>query len=94
MQCLGFVRIIKLMEQTRIDEKIEVLAKFSQGDLTPLLFRYRDRVYKIESVDLKYDLQNGDIISRTFCVTSSGNSYKLSFHNREMNWYLEEVGNV
>jgi len=86
-----FVRIIKLMEQTTLNEKIEVLAKFKSGELIPLLFRYNQRVLKIESVDLKYHLQYGNVERHTFCVSSSGNSYKISFSSKDFNWYLEEV---
>lgn len=85
---------MKLMGQTHIGEKIDVLAKFSKGDLTPLLFRYRQRIYKIDSIDLKYDLQNGDVPSRHFCVTSQSIGYKLSFRNLEMSWYLEEIDSM
>ena len=94
MQCLVFVRIMKLMGQTQIGEKIDVLAKFSKGNLTPLLFRYRQRICKIDSIDLKYDLQNGDVHSHHFCITSQGVSYKISFRNLEMSWYLEEIDSM
>lgn len=79
------------MGQTQINEPIDVVAKFSKGNITPLVFKYKSRVLKIESVDLKYDFHRDKVGFSSFSVLANGNSYKISYNNQNYLWVLEEI---
>jgi len=79
------------MAQTQLNEKIEVLAKFEKGGVTPLFFKLSSRTIKIESVDLKYSYKSGGVDFYSYSVSANGNSYKITLNAKEMSWRLEEV---
>ena len=79
------------MGQTQLNEKITVLAKFKNGVVTPLLFKFQNRTYKIESADLKYQYREGNVDFYSYSVSSQGNSYKITYNARELTWRLEEI---
>jgi hypothetical protein len=79
------------MGQTQINEPIDVIAKFSKGSITPLIFKYKSRVIKIESVDLKYDLHQDKVNFSSFSVLANGNSYKINYNDQTHLWILEEI---
>lgn len=77
--------------QTELNEKIEILAKFEKGGITPLLFKFHGRNYKIESVDLKYKFRQNGVDFYSYSVSASGNSYKITYNTSELVWKLEEI---
>ncbi len=77
--------------QTKVNEPIEVLAKFKNGVLTPLVLKITNRVYRIDSVDLRYDTTSGEVKFLSYSVSSQGNSYKIALNTKTMEWRLEEV---
>lgn len=77
--------------QSRVDESIEVLARFKKGVLTPLFFKLKNRVYKIESVNLRYDLTEGNVKFLSYSVSSGPNTYKITLDTKTMDWKLGEV---
>lgn len=79
------------MGQTELNEKIEVLAKFEKGGLTPLAFKLNGRLIKVETIDLKYNYRLGGIDFYSYSVSSSGNSYKITYNAKELGWRLEEI---
>lgn len=79
------------MSQTAINESIDVIAKFSKGNIIPLVFKYESRTLKIDSVDLKYDFHRDSVKFSIFSVSSGANSYKISYNSRTYQWTLEEI---
>jgi len=90
LTCSVFVRYDKIM-QTELDEKIDVLAKFKGGEITPLLFKSQNRVYKIDSINLRYEFIEGDVKFISYSVNSESNTFKITFNTKEMEWKLEEI---
>jgi len=79
------------MEQSEVNESISVLASFKGGQPTPLFFKRDGRKIRLESIDLKYDYQIGDVRIYAFSTSSHGNTYKITFNNKTLIWMLEEV---
>jgi hypothetical protein len=77
--------------QTRVNELIEVLAKFKGGVVTPVFFKLSGRIYKISSINLRYDFSQGNVKFLSYSVSSGANSYKITLNAREMTWKLEEI---
>jgi len=75
-----------------ISEKVRVLAVFERGVISPRLFRWSSRDYKIMSVSMRYQEKNGASINHYFSVeTEDGGVFKLVFNDKLLTWTLEEV---
>lgn len=74
-----------------IMEPIDVIAKFSGGKIRPLLFLWRKRKYKIESVKLAYSAKDGHDRIYYFSVYDGINAFKLAFRLSKMSWTLMEA---
>jgi len=75
----------------QIKERIDVLARFDQNGVTPLLFKHRERTIKIEAIDLKYVSKSGAISFYNFHVSTKTASYKICYNNQSLHWVLEEI---
>ena len=86
----GFVRDIVIV-QTKLDQAIEVLAKFKKGNITPLLFRFSGRIHKIDTLNLCYDFTEGNVRFLSYSVNCGPDSYKITLNTKTMGWKLEEI---
>ena len=68
-----------------------MLARFKKGVLTPLFFKLKNRNYKIDSINLRYDLTDGDVKFLSYSVDSGPNTYKITFNTKGLTWKLKEV---
>ncbi len=74
-----------------INEPILVTAKFEKGQLTPLLFFWRGRDYRVSRVDFVYASCRGEAKFYFFSVSGDGTRYQLVFNNRTFDWKLGKV---
>jgi hypothetical protein len=74
-----------------IDEPVKVRADFSGGEITPVAFRRKSWVYRIEKVNARWMDRAGEDTVHYFSVDSGGNTYELSLRTRAMTWNLERV---
>ncbi len=79
------------MDQTALNEPISVLASFKEGRPTPLIFKRNGRKTRLETIDLKYDYQIGETRVYAFSASAGGNTYKITFNNKSLQWILEEI---
>lgn len=80
------------MKIEEISELIEVIALFRQGHLAPLKFRWRERVYRVASVNGSWKRNEGRGRFYHFAVKSDGpDIFELSFHDDSQNWRLERI---
>lgn len=92
MTCSVFVRYYeKVAQETQINKKIEVLAKFKGGYLFPIAFKYNERLIKIDSIDLKYKANEGSASFYIFHTRASDTSYKISYNSLDLSWELKEI---
>lgn len=92
----------------KIDEKIDVLVKFSSPKqdkadkknnsansfgVSPLYIRWREKLYKIEKVNLIHREGKGDDKVYYFSVSDNANFFRLAFYTGDMSWRLEELYN-
>ncbi len=75
----------------RVSEPIRVLASFSESAIKIHFFHWRERIYKIERMNLFHIERNGDTKLYRFAVSVKGNSYELSYNPINLEWRLEEV---
>ena len=75
-----------------IGDKIKVLAVFENGVITPRLFRFSSRDYKIKSVSLCYQEKLGTSINHLFSIeTEEGGVFKLCFNDKSLIWTICEI---
>ncbi len=75
-----------------IDDQIDVVAVFSSGKVSPLLFSWRNRRYSNLKTSSMWMDSEGDAKRVHFSViTDSANLYELCFHTRSFQWTLVRI---
>jgi len=80
------------MTDTELLDPIEVIALFQKGKLTPLKFRWRERVYKVFRINGTWRQKDGTALYHFFSVCCDGPEvYELSFNNESQAWRMERL---
>ena len=80
------------MRIEEIEEPIEVIALFRQGRLSPLKFRWRERVYRVMRVNGTWSRNEGRTRHFHFAVMSdSPDVYELAYDEYSHNWRIKKV---
>ena len=74
-----------------IGEPVKVRADFSSGEITPLAFKRKGRVFRIEQVNARWVDRALEDVVHYFSVNSGGNTYELSLKSGDMVWRLERI---
>jgi len=84
------------MRVETIQEPVEVIALFREGKLSPLRFRWRQRVYRIARINGGWDTEEGATRFHHFAVMSDDGSdvFELSYNTRAHQWRIEKVSLV
>jgi hypothetical protein len=81
-----------VMRVEEISEAIEVIALFHRGKLSPIKFRWRERVYKILCVNGHWTSEEGATRFHHFAVTSAdADVFEIRYNDRRHDWTLEKV---
>ena len=79
------------MEAVVINEDIRVAAAFSNRKVLPLWFLWRNRYYKVRSVNFAWSSNQGAAKLYHYAVTDGANTYELYFNARSLEWMLAKV---
>jgi len=83
------------MRIEEISEAVEVIAVFQSGKLSPIKFRWRERVYRVSRVNGNWMVEEGAVRFHHFAVQCDGpDVYDLVYNARNLNWKLEKVSLV
>jgi hypothetical protein len=75
-----------------ISEPIDVVAAFSAGKISPILFSWRHRRYYNLKIASTWSQTDGDAKLVHFSVnTDNANLYELCFHTRNYQWQLMKI---
>lgn len=74
-----------------INEPILVTAKFEKGRLTPLLFFWRGRGYRVDGVSFAWAAKRGEAKLYYFNCRATRAQYQLIFNDRTLDWRLGRV---
>lgn len=74
-----------------IQEPINVWVFFSGSKIEPRSFFWRERLIKIDQINLVHTSKNGASLFYHFSVSSGGNFYRLRFDTSKLTWMLEAV---
>ncbi len=93
----GDARAGTLAEETetvieKVQEPIEVLTKFLEGQIQPLKFRWRGRVFVVSEVTGTWVKRVGEHQMHFFSVGVGTNDYyEISYEARTSRWKLENI---
>jgi hypothetical protein len=74
-----------------INEKVKMMASFDNGTCLPVIFKWKNRNYKIAKVNLAYQEREGRSINYYYSVeTDTGGVFKLRYNDEKLIWWLEE----
>ncbi len=75
-----------------IEEPIDVVAVFSGGKISPILFSWQNRRYNNLKVNRAWNQTVGDVKLIYFLVSiDNANLYEICYHTRNFRWSLVKV---
>ncbi len=74
-----------------LDEKIEVLAWFSQGKAYPRLFTWNHKRYKIRHITYNWQERRGQELISYFSVSTGADLYQISYNSASFSWRLDKI---
>jgi len=77
--------------ETEIKEKIRVVSLFENGQIKPILFSWRKRIYKVLRVAFSYSKSIGKDKIFYFSVECGGGMFELSFNQEKFSWEIEKI---
>ncbi len=75
----------------KIGETIRVLASFSEQKVRLHFFHWRDRIFKVESVNLFHIEKDGQKKRYHFAVSCEGSDYQIAFDPVTLEWQLVDT---
>jgi len=77
------------MYQT-VDEQIEVAVIYKQGEVKPVAFKWGNKKYLIDKVNLIHTQYEGATKCYFFSVSTKKREYELKYNTDSMKWGLEQ----
>ncbi len=74
-----------------MNEKIDVSVNFSGQKVMPVFFRWRNKTYRIEKLNLVHKERDGDDKIYYFNVSDKTNYFRLAFFTRDLSWRIQEL---
>jgi hypothetical protein len=75
----------------KINEPIELLVRFKKDKVLPTYFKWRNKTYWIEKINLVHKERLGNDKVYYFSVSDNANFFRLAFFTRDLSWRLEEL---
>lgn len=83
------------MKTEDVNEGVEVIALFQTGKVSPLKFRWRDRIYRITRINGGWKSDVGAERLHHFAVMSDGpDVYELVYAERNHDWKINRISLV
>lgn len=74
-----------------VGERVKVLGSFANFKITIHFFNWRDRTYKVDSMNLFHIEKDAERQIYNFAVSAAGNTYQLTFDPATLEWLLKDV---
>ncbi len=75
----------------KLDQPVDVLCAYVNGKSMPLYFRWNNKRYRIDKVNLVHSVRRGRDKMYFYSVSQSSNYYKLRFDTENNKWCLTEA---
>ncbi len=74
-----------------IQEAINVWVFFEKSLIKPYSFFWRERLIKIDQINLVHTSKSGSSVFYHFSVSANGNFYRITLDLGKVKWFLEAV---
>lgn len=74
-----------------LHEKIDCLALFKSGKITPQRFSWNNKEYEIKTINYHWQERLGQEWIHYFSVNTAADSYQISFNNTSFRWQLDKI---
>ena len=71
-----------------LNERIQVLAWFKKGKISPRQFVWNDKTYKIKEITYNWQEHQGREVISCFTVSTGIDLYQISFNNTTLSWRI------
>ena len=79
-------------EITAVEENVSVISRFEGGKFKPVRFQWRGRTHRVREVTGCWAAHDGQYKIYHFAVVSDADDYyEMSFHTRDMSWYVDRM---
>ena len=75
----------------KVNEPIEILVQFNKNKVMPSFFKWRDKTYRVEKINLVHKERDGNDKIYYFSVSDNANYFRLAFFTRDLSWRIEEL---
>ncbi len=79
------------MDETIINEPIEVGAVFGRNKIRPKWFLWKKRKYEIKETTFTWQDRRGEANIMFFSVTDGATLFEISLNQKTMSWTLEKT---
>ena len=69
-------------------DRVDVCARFSRGNITPLWFLWRGRKYDIQRVTFSWEERRGKAMVKHFSVTDGASVFEIGYDSEKLDWKL------
>lgn len=83
----GYIKFV----ETLVNEKIKVVSLFENGQIKPMVFIWRKRVYKVLRLIFTYTKNIGREKILYFSVECGGGVFELSFNREKFSWEINKI---
>jgi len=73
-----------------LNERIQVLAFFNGGKISPRFFFWNNKKYKIKDITYNWQERQGQEVISYFSVNTGANLYQISFNNTSLGWRIDK----
>jgi hypothetical protein len=75
----------------KVNEKIKVLVEFDGSKVMPKIFKWRNKIYRIEKLNMVHKERDGNDKIYYFSVSDNVNFFRLAFFTTDLSWKIEEL---
>ena len=75
----------------KLNDSIQVQVQFKKQVVTPQFFKWRNKTYRIEKINMVHKERDGNDKIYYFSVSDSANFFRLAFFTRDLSWRIQEL---
>ena len=75
----------------KLNDPIDVIVKFKGSKATPSFFKWKNKIYKVEKLNLVHKERDGNDKIYYFSVSDNVNFFRLAFFTRDLSWRIQEL---
>ena len=75
----------------KLNDPVQVQVQFKGQAVAPQFFKWRNKTYRIEKINMVHKERDGNDKIYYFSVSDSANFFRLAFFTRDLSWRIQEL---